>query len=114
MPPVLFAVTVFMRGSLYADIHAEKIGTLNITGNSIIDFTGVSTLNVTNISLGVGASRLPSTTGPTPRITSSPKPDDVAAPASLSTYKPAPIIGESPTRPGIFQERPLVVVTPQI
>ena len=37
-----------------------------------------------------------------------------AAPTSLSTYWPAPRIGESPARPGIFQDSPLVVVTPQI
>src|SRR2546423_3321048 len=41
----------------------------------------------------------------------SPSPVDPAAPTSLSQYCPAPIIGESPTRPGIFHERPLVVVT---
>src|SRR5438876_2308610 len=41
----------------------------------------------------------------------SPSPVDPAAPTSLSQYCPAPMIGESPTRPGIFQERPAVVVT---
>src|SRR5262249_33689297 len=41
----------------------------------------------------------------------SPRPVDPAAPTSLSQYCPAPIIGESPTRPGIFHDRPLVVVT---
>src|SRR5712671_5093179 len=45
---------------------------------------------------------------------SSPLPVEPAAPTSLSTYKPAPMIGESPTRPGIFQARPEVVVTPEI
>src|SRR6478735_7422997 len=40
----------------------------------------------------------------------SPRPVEPAAPTSLSQYWPAPMIGESPTRPGIFQERPLVVV----
>ena len=35
-----------------------------------------------------------------------------AAPTSLSTYKPAPIIGESPTLPGILYAKPLVVVIP--
>src|SRR5262245_19171683 len=44
----------------------------------------------------------------------SPRPVEPAAPTAPSTYRPAPRIGESPTRPGIFQERPLVVVTPQI
>ena len=39
---------------------------------------------------------------------------DPAAPTCPSTYKPAPRIGESPTRPGIFHASPLVVVTPQI
>ena len=41
----------------------------------------------------------------------SPRPVDPAAPTSLSQYWPAPMIGESPTRPGIFHDRPLVVVT---
>src|SRR2546422_7896943 len=41
----------------------------------------------------------------------SPRPVEPAAPASPSTYSPAPRIGESPTRPGIFQANPLVVVT---
>src|SRR5437667_8831793 len=41
----------------------------------------------------------------------SPRPVEPAAPTSLSQYWPAPMIGESPTRPGIFHERPLVVVT---
>src|SRR5262245_50800509 len=40
----------------------------------------------------------------------SPRPVDPAAPTSLSQYWPAPMMGESPTRPGIFHERPLVVV----
>src|SRR5206468_2776688 len=44
----------------------------------------------------------------------SPRPVDPAAPTSPSTYSPAPRIGESPARPGIFHARPLVVVTPQI
>src|SRR2546423_3561514 len=44
----------------------------------------------------------------------SPRPVEPAAPISPSTYSPAPRIGESPTRPGIFHESPLVVVTPQI
>src|SRR2546421_1502806 len=45
-------------------------------------------------------------------MTSSPRPVEPAAPVSLSTYSPQPIKGESPTRPGIFQASPLVVVTP--
>ena len=40
-------------------------------------------------------------------------PVDPAAPTSLSTYRPAPSMGESPRRPGIFHASPLVVVTPQ-
>src|SRR5438876_12393564 len=42
----------------------------------------------------------------------SPRPVEPAAPTSPSTYNPAPGMGESPTRPGIFQASPLVVVTP--
>src|SRR5438128_8982901 len=41
----------------------------------------------------------------------SPRPVEPAAPTSLSQYCPAPMIGESPTRPGIFHDSPLVVVT---
>src|SRR5688500_19249966 len=41
----------------------------------------------------------------------SPRPVDPAAPTVLSQYWPAPMIGESPTRPGTFQAIPLVVVT---
>src|SRR5260370_7441243 len=37
-----------------------------------------------------------------------------AAPTSLSTQQPAPMIGESPTRPGIFHERPDVVVVAEM
>src|SRR5687768_18577604 len=44
----------------------------------------------------------------------SPRPVDPAAPTSLSQYWPAPMIGESPTRPGIFHDSPLVVVTDEI
>src|SRR3990172_10762719 len=40
----------------------------------------------------------------------SPRPVEPAAPTVLSVYSPAPMMGESPTRPGIFHERPLVVV----
>src|ERR1700722_6909296 len=45
---------------------------------------------------------------------SSPFPVEPAAPTSLSTQQPAPIIGESPTRPGIFQAKPDVVVVAEI
>src|SRR5215831_5503515 len=45
---------------------------------------------------------------------SSPLPVEPAPPTSPSTYKPAPIIGESPTRPGIFHDNPEVVVVPEI
>ena len=41
----------------------------------------------------------------------SPRPVEPAAPTSLSQYSPAPTIGLSPTRPGIFHARPAVVVT---
>src|SRR5215212_7483123 len=41
----------------------------------------------------------------------SPRPVLPAAPTVLSQYCPAPMIGESPTRPGTFHEMPLVVVT---
>src|SRR3954469_4550606 len=47
-----------------------------------------------------------------PKRFASPRPVEPAAPTSPSTYSPAPRIGESPTRPGIFHARPLVVVTP--
>src|ERR1041385_5884338 len=45
---------------------------------------------------------------------SPPRPVEPAAPISLSVYWPAPTIGESPARPGIFQASPLVVVTDEI
>src|SRR5947208_17192218 len=45
---------------------------------------------------------------------SSPLPVEPAAPTSLSTQHPAPMIGESPTRPGIFHERPDVVVVAEM
>src|ERR1043166_2213479 len=45
---------------------------------------------------------------------SSPFPVEPAPPTSPSTYSPAPMIGESPTRPGIFQDNPEVVVVPEI
>src|SRR5687768_4159837 len=41
----------------------------------------------------------------------SPRPVEPAAPTVLSQYCPAPMIGLSPTRPAIFHEMPLVVVT---
>src|SRR4030095_4107858 len=41
----------------------------------------------------------------------SPRPVEPAAPTVLSQYCPAPMIGESPTRPAIFHAMPLVVVT---
>ena len=58
--------------------------------------------------------RISSTTKwlPTVRITASPTPVAQAAPTSLSTYKPAPIMGESPMRPCIFHAMPLVVQAP--
>ena len=46
------------------------------------------------------------------RIISSPTPEAVAAPTSLSTYSPAPTIGLSPTRPCSFHAMPLVVHAP--
>src|SRR5438552_113231 len=45
---------------------------------------------------------------------SSPLPVDPAAPTSLSTQQPAPMIGESPTRPGIFHANPDVVVVAEM
>jgi hypothetical protein len=39
----------------------------------------------------------------------SPSPVEPAAPTVLSVYCPAPTMAESPTLPGTFQERPLVV-----
>src|SRR5687767_8884376 len=47
-------------------------------------------------------------------IAASPRPMDPAAPTLLSQYWPAPMIGESPTLPAIFHERPLVVVTDEM
>src|SRR4029453_17994371 len=41
----------------------------------------------------------------------SPRPVEPAAPMVLSQYCPAPMIGESPTRPATFHAIPLVVVT---
>src|SRR5438046_10520428 len=44
----------------------------------------------------------------------SPRPVEPAAPTSLSVYCPAQMIGLSPTRPGILNASPLVVVTEEI
>src|SRR5215203_3500439 len=67
-------------------------------------------------SLGWSPRRIPSTIRNDARLYrfASPRPVDPAAPTSPSTYRPAPRMGESPTRPGIFHASPLVVVTPQI
>src|SRR5262245_42686739 len=45
---------------------------------------------------------------------SSPRPVAPAEPTSGSVKQPAPMIGESPIRPGIFHARPLVLVAPEI
>src|ERR1700747_2394135 len=47
-------------------------------------------------------------------IFSSPFPVEPAAPTSLSTQHPAPMLGEAPTRPGIFHESPEVVVVAEM
>src|SRR5260221_3453660 len=47
-------------------------------------------------------------------IFASPLPVEPAAPTSLSTQQPAPMIGESPTRPGIFHDNPEVVVVAEM
>ena len=52
----------------------------------------------------------PRSSSPSARRVSS-GPVEPAAPTSLSQYCPAPMSGLSPTRPGIFQDSPLVVVT---
>src|ERR1051325_10310401 len=67
-------------------------------------------------SLGDLPCRIISTTVCAPQILmfSSPRPVEPAAPTSLSTKSPAPMIGESPTRPGILKARPLVVVVPEM
>ena len=44
----------------------------------------------------------------------SPRPVEPAAPISLSVYSPAPMMGLSPTRPGILNASPLVVVTDEM
>jgi hypothetical protein len=44
----------------------------------------------------------------------SPRPVDPALPTALSVKQPAPMIGESPTRPGILKNSPLVEVQPPI
>src|SRR5207302_1912881 len=63
-------------------------------------------------SLGGSPRRIPSTIKAEERFSrfSSPTPVEPAEPTSLSRYNPAPRMGESPTRPGIFQDRPEVVV----
>src|SRR5207244_1317648 len=43
-------------------------------------------------------------------ITDSPRPVEPAEPMLLSQYIPAPTIGESPRRPAIFHDSPLVLV----
>ena len=49
-----------------------------------------------------------------PHVAAPPLPVEPAAPTSASTYSPAPSIGESPTRPGIFQDNPEVVVVAEM
>ena len=63
-------------------------------------------------SLGASPRRIPSTIIALERFSrlSSPTPVEPAEPTSLSRNSPAPRIGESPTRPGIFHDRPEVVV----
>src|SRR5713226_5773131 len=46
------------------------------------------------------------------RMLASPRPVDPADPTSLSVKQPAPMIGASPTRPGILKNRPEVLVQP--
>ncbi len=75
------------------------------TNLSRIAFTACS-----QASCGLAPCRISSTTlkEPTTRITSSPWPVAVTAPTSLSTYKPAPMMGESPMRPCILNAMPEV------
>src|SRR5208337_3592008 len=63
-------------------------------------------------SLTLSPRLMPSTTRKLERFSrlASPTPVEPAEPSSLSRYSPAPKIGESPTRPGIFHDRPEVVV----
>lgn len=65
-------------------------------------------------SCGCRPCRMNSTTKKLPqlRMTSSPCPVAVAAPMALSTYRPAPMMGESPTRPRSLKAMPLVVQAP--
>src|SRR5215211_2729334 len=67
-------------------------------------------------SLGCAPRRISSTITNEQRLKrfASPRPVEPAAPTSPSTYRPAPRIGESPSRPGIFHASPLVVVVPLI
>src|ERR1035441_9936668 len=67
-------------------------------------------------SFGAMPCRMFSTTvcAPQTRRFSSPRPVEPAPPTSWSSQRPPPMIGESPTRPGIFHARPLVVVTADI
>src|SRR5689334_16456498 len=62
---------------------------------------------------GVSPCRMSSTARNAPHtlMFDSPRPVEPAAPTVLSQYWPAPMIGESPTRPAIFHAMPLVVVT---
>ena len=55
---------------------------------------------------------MPSTINALDRLSrfNSPTPVEPAEPTSLSKYRPAPRMGESPTRPGIFHDKPEVVV----
>src|SRR5688572_10674881 len=66
-----------------------------------------------NACSGVMPWRMNSTARKAPQtlMFASPRPVEPAAPTVLSQYCPAPMIGESPTRPGIFHAIPLVVVT---
>ena len=61
---------------------------------------------------GASPRRIPSTIRWLERFSrfASPTPVEPAEPTSLSRNSPAPRIGESPTRPGIFHDRPEVVV----
>src|SRR5687767_5060979 len=69
-------------------------------------------MTFTSAASGVIPWRMNSTARKAPHtlMFASPRPVDPAAPTALSQYWPAPMIGLSPTRPGIFHEMPLVVV----
>ena len=62
-------------------------------------------------SCGVAPARIASTArrAPSVRNTVSPRPVQMAPPMGASTKMPAPMMGESPTRPCILYARPLVV-----